>query len=90
VETRVPQAVPPGTGEASYPGMERGVRELASRDFFLKTLDRPHYPDGVGRDNRNNPIDDQGNRMDAQGRIDERDVRAPPVKKPMPQVSRNS
>ncbi|MCX7282416.1 MAG: hypothetical protein NTX21_13035 [Alphaproteobacteria bacterium] len=87
-ETRIPQPVPPGTGEASYPGMERGVRELASRDFFLKTLDRPHYPDGVGRDQRNFLIDDQGNRMDAQGKIDERDdIPPPPAKRPMPQVS---
>ena len=87
-ETRIPQPVPPGTGEASYPGMERGVRELASRDFFLKTLDRPHYPDGVGRDQRNFLIDDQGNRMDPQGKIDERDdIPPPPAKRPMPQVS---
>jgi len=72
IETRVPQPVPPGTGEASYPGMERGVRELSSRDFFLKTLDRPHYPDGVGMDNRGNPIDDQGNRLDKFGnRLDD-------------------
>jgi hypothetical protein len=72
IETRVPQPVPPGTGEASYPGMERGVRELSSKDFFLKTLDRPHYPDGVGMDNRGNPIDDQGNRLDKFGnRLDD-------------------
>src|SRR2546430_16671327 len=67
IATRVPQDVPPGTGEAAYPGMERGVRELPSKDFFLKTLDRPHYPDGVGMDNRGNPIDDQGNRIDKNG-----------------------
>jgi hypothetical protein len=90
-ETRVPQPVPPGTGEASYPGMERGVRELASRDFFLKTLDRPHYPEGVGRDQRNHPIDDQGNRIDDQGnRLDDRGNPVTPAKKPMPQVSRNT
>ncbi|HWU55123.1 MAG TPA: hypothetical protein VN175_06445 [Rhizomicrobium sp.] len=71
-ETRIPQDVPPGTGEASYPGMERGVRDLPSRDFFVKTLDRPHYPDGVGMDNRGNPIDDQGNRIDKNGnRLDD-------------------
>jgi hypothetical protein len=52
--------VPPGTGEAAYPGMERGIVELRSKDFFLKTLDRPHYPDGVGMNNRGEPIDDQG------------------------------
>jgi hypothetical protein len=72
IETRIPQDVPPGTGEASYPGMERGVRDLPSKDFFLKVLDRPHYPDGVGMDNRGNPIDDQGNRIDKNGnRLDD-------------------
>src|SRR5260370_35938450 len=55
IATRVPQDVPPGTGEAAYPGMEHGVRELPDKDFFIKTLDRPHYPDGVGTDNRGNP-----------------------------------
>ncbi len=60
-ETRIPQDVPPGTGEAAYPGMERSIVELRSKDFFLKTLDRPHYPDGVGMNNRGDPIDDQGN-----------------------------
>jgi hypothetical protein len=59
-ESRIPQAVPPGTGEAAYPGMERSIRELASKEFFLKTLDRPHYPDGVGMDNRGEPVDDNG------------------------------
>jgi hypothetical protein len=58
--TRIPQAVPAGTGEAAYPGMEHGIVELSSKDFFLKTLDRPHYPDGVGTDNRGEPVDDQG------------------------------
>jgi hypothetical protein len=84
VETRVPQDVPPGTGEASYPGMDRNMKELASGDFFLKTLDRPHYPDGVGRDNRNNPIDDQGNRLDNSGnRLDDK---GNPIKPGQPQV----
>jgi hypothetical protein len=58
--TRIPQPVPAGTGEAAYPGMEHSIVELSSKDFFLKTLDRPHYPDGVGSDNRGDPIDDQG------------------------------
>jgi hypothetical protein len=90
-ETRVPQDVPPGTGEASYPGMDRNMKELASGDFFLKTLDRPHYPEGVGRDQRNHPIDDQGNRVDDQGnRLDDRGNPVTPAKKPMPQVSRNT
>jgi hypothetical protein len=44
VETRVPQPVPPGTSEASFPSMEHYVLDLPSRDYFLKTLDRPHYP----------------------------------------------
>ena len=71
-ETRIPQDVPPGTTEASFPGMDRGLKDLPSRDFFLKTLDRPHYPDGVGMDNRGNPVDDQGNRLDRRGnKLDE-------------------
>jgi hypothetical protein len=68
--------------------MERGVRELASRDFFLKTLDRPHYPDGVGRDNRNTPIDDNGNRLDQAGRrIDDDEGNLVKPAKSQPQVS---
>jgi len=71
-ETRIPQDVPPGTTEASFPGMDRGLKDLPSRDYFLKTLDRPHYPDGVGMDNRGNPVDDQGNRLDRRGnKLDE-------------------
>jgi hypothetical protein len=42
--TRVPQPVPPGTSEASVPSMEHYLVDLPSRDYFLKTLDRPHYP----------------------------------------------
>jgi hypothetical protein len=44
-ELRVPQPVPPGTSEASFPSMEHYVADLPSRDYFLKTLDRPHYAD---------------------------------------------
>jgi hypothetical protein len=44
-ELRVPQPVPPGTSEASFPSMEHYVANLPSRDYFLKTLDRPHYAD---------------------------------------------
>jgi hypothetical protein len=88
IETRIPQPVPPGTGEASYPGMERGVRELASKDFFLKTLDRPHYPDGVGMDNRGNPIDDRGNRIDKAGNVlDDQGKPVTPTAPPQQQVS---
>src|SRR4051812_32846424 len=38
-----PQAVPPGTTEASYPALEHEMDGLVSREYFLKTLDRPHY-----------------------------------------------
>jgi hypothetical protein len=83
VETRVPQGVPPGAGEAAYPGIETRAKDLPSRDFFLKTLDRPHYPDGVGMDNRGNPIDDQGNRIDKNG--NQLDDQGRPVKPAPPQ-----
>ena len=83
VATRIPQDVPPGTGEAAYPGMEHSVSELSSKDFFLKTLDRPHYPDGVGMDNRGNPVDDRGNRIDKHGnRLDDQ---GRPIKPTQPQ-----
>jgi hypothetical protein len=39
----VPQPVPSGTTEASYPALEHEMDGLASREYFLKTLDRPHY-----------------------------------------------
>jgi hypothetical protein len=44
-DTRIPQDVPPGTTEASYPALEHEMDGLSSRDYFLKVLDRPHYPD---------------------------------------------
>jgi hypothetical protein len=75
--------VPPGTGEAAYPGMESRGNDLPSRDFFIKTLDRPHYPDGVGMDQRGNPIDDQGHRIDRRG--NELDEKGVPVKPARPQ-----
>ena len=83
IETRIPQGVPPGTTEASYPGMESRGNDLPSRDFFIKTLDRPHYPDGVGLDNRGNPIDDQGHRIDKRG--NELDDQGNPVMPAKPQ-----
>jgi hypothetical protein len=43
IETRIPQPVPPGTTEAAVPSMEYDVADLPSKDFFLKTLTRPHY-----------------------------------------------
>jgi hypothetical protein len=50
--TRIPQNVPPGTTEASVPTLERIIVDLPSKDYFLKTLDRPHYVD---------PVDEFGN-----------------------------
>jgi hypothetical protein len=50
--TRIPQPVPPGTTEASYPALEREMDGLSSREYFLKTLDRPHY---AGEDKNGNP-----------------------------------
>jgi hypothetical protein len=86
IATRIPQAVPPGTGEAAYPGMERRTEGLPSRDFFIQTLDRPHYPDGVGMDQRGYPIDDQGNRLDNRGnKLDEDGTPLTP-QKPQQQV----
>jgi hypothetical protein len=35
--------VPPGTTEASYPALEHEMDGLPGREYFLKTLDRPHY-----------------------------------------------
>ena len=40
---RLPQPVPPGTTEAAYPALEHEMDGLSSREYFLKTLDRPHY-----------------------------------------------
>jgi hypothetical protein len=42
-EARLPQAVPPGTTEGSFPALEHEMDGLPSREYFLKTLDRPHY-----------------------------------------------
>ncbi len=50
--TLVPQAVPPGTTEGSYPALEHEMDGLVSREYFLKTLDRPHY---AGEDANGNP-----------------------------------
>ena len=41
--SRIAQPVPPGTTEASYPALEHEMDGLSSREYFLKTLDRPHY-----------------------------------------------
>jgi hypothetical protein len=42
-DTLIPQAVPPGTTEASFPALESEMDGLPGREYFLKTLDRPHY-----------------------------------------------
>ena len=44
VETRIPQSVPPGTSEAGVGITERLLVDLPSKDYFLKTLYRQHYP----------------------------------------------
>jgi hypothetical protein len=43
IETRIPQDVPPGTTEAAVGSFEDDIADLPSKDFFVKTLDRPHY-----------------------------------------------
>ena len=43
VATLVPQPVPPGTTEGSFPALEHEMDGLPGRDYFLQTLDRPHY-----------------------------------------------
>jgi hypothetical protein len=43
-ETRVPQQVPPGTSEFGAGITEGLVEDLPSKDFFLTTLYRQHYP----------------------------------------------
>ena len=86
-ETRIPQDVPPGTTEASFPGMERRTEDLASRDFFIKTLDRPHYPPGTARNFSGNLVDDDGDRIDKNGnKLDDDGTPLVPPK-PQQQVS---
>ena len=43
IETLTPQPVPPGTSEAAVPSFEYDIADLPSKDFFIKTLTRPHY-----------------------------------------------
>jgi hypothetical protein len=62
-ETRIPQAVPPGTSEAALGSFEHDIVDLPSKEFFIKTLDRPHYanedanglPPWIGRRRRGAP-----------------------------------
>jgi hypothetical protein len=42
-DTLIPQPVPPGTTEAAFPALEHEMAGLPSKEYFLKTLDRPHY-----------------------------------------------
>ena len=41
--TKVVQGVPPGTSQGAFPALERNLDGLPSADYFLTTLDRPHY-----------------------------------------------
>jgi len=43
-KTRIVQGVPPGTTQGAFPALERNIQDLPSKEFFLKVLDRPHYP----------------------------------------------
>ena len=43
-ETRVPQLVPPGTTEFGVGITEGLLDDLPSKDFFMTTLYRQHYP----------------------------------------------
>ncbi|MFO1246619.1 MAG: hypothetical protein U1E93_00015 [Alphaproteobacteria bacterium] len=85
-ETRIPQGVPPGTTEASFPGMERRTEGLPSRDFFVKTLDRPHYPPGTARNFGGQLIDDDGDPVDENGQKLEGHGTPLVPSKPKPQV----
>jgi len=42
--TKTVQGVPPGTSQGAFPALERNIQDLPSKNFFLTTLDRPHYP----------------------------------------------
>lgn len=77
IETRIPQDVPPSSGEAYYPFLEqRSFKGYPNRDYFLNTLDRPHYPDGVNIDEDNFATDDQGNPIGKRrNTLDEQDNR---------------
>jgi hypothetical protein len=60
--TRIPQEVPPGTTEAAAPLLENLIGDLPSKDYFLTTLDRPHYKwaqDEEGNELKGVPAADQ-------------------------------
>jgi hypothetical protein len=65
--------VPPGTTEAAVPAMEQEVVDLPSKDFFLKVLDRPHYP---GEDAKGVPPWDGGYAAPAAPQKPEQQVRS--------------
>ena len=71
-KTKIVQDVPPGTTEGAFPALERTIKDLPSKEFFLKTLDRPHYPDAIVRINLNGLVDKDGNLVDENGKIIER------------------
>jgi hypothetical protein len=68
--TRIVQDVPPGTTEASVPSLERIIGDLPSKDYFLATLDRPHYVD---------PVDEDGNVVKPEVTKPERQVNNAPA-----------
>ena len=74
--TKVVQGVPPGTSQGAFPALDRNIQDLPSKDFFLKTLDRPHYPDEV--------IEIEGERFNVKTGNDAPEPNAPP--KPDKQV----
>jgi hypothetical protein len=48
VTTNTVQAVPPRTGEGQFPAMENSIRDLPSKEFFLKNLSAPGKLDAHG------------------------------------------
>jgi hypothetical protein len=67
--------------------MERRTEGLPSRDFFVKTLDRPHYPAGTARNFSGHIVDDDGDRVGQNGqKLDEDGTPLVPPK-PQQQVS---
>ena len=71
-KTKIVHSVPPGTTQGAFPAMERTIKDLPSKEFFLKTLDRPHYSDAIVRINLNGLVDKDGNLVDANGNKIER------------------
>lgn len=51
-DTRIPQLVPPGTSEFGIGITEQNLKDLPSKDYFLATLYRQHYP---GEDENGDP-----------------------------------